>query len=115
MKSAYVHISDPNGFELALDELVGRIREHIAYEDDVVFPALAELDSFEREQLRDDVTSAVVHASFSPTPPKGALGRAVMGVAEKLDHLVDHDESDPWHPGIDKLEATLENDPNTVN
>lgn len=108
VKPAYVHVDDPEGFEAALAVLVTRIRDHIADEDNELFPALAALDDTERENLRTEVEQAVAHASSSPSPATTALGRFAMAAVEKLDHIVDHDESAPWHPGVDKLEETLD-------
>ena len=107
VKPAYVYVDDPEGFEAALSTLVGRTRRHINHEDQVLFPMLGSLSDPERQQLRADIEQAVAHASSNPTPPTTAIGRFAMAVAEKLDHLVEHDESAPWHPGVDKLDETL--------
>jgi hypothetical protein len=107
VKPAYVHVDDPEGFEAALGELVRRIRTHLAFEEQVLFPILAGFDAGEREELRAAVEQGVAHASSAPSPPQGALARAAGAVVEKLDHLVEHDESTAWHPGIDKLDETI--------
>lgn len=107
VKPADVHLDDAAGFEAALDDLVRQIRAHQTFEDEALFPLLAVLDGGETEQLHSEVEKAVAHASSQPMPPQGLVARAAGAVVEKLDHLVDHDESAPWHPGIDKLDATL--------
>jgi hypothetical protein len=107
VKPADAHLDDPAGFESALELLVSLTREHIAQEDAALFPMLSVLDDDEVLRLNDDVTHAVAHALSSPTPPENAIGRAAIAIAQKLDHLIEHDESDPWHPGLDKLDEEL--------
>ena len=46
----------------------------------------------------------MAHALSYPTPPENVIGRAAIALAQKLDHFIEHDESAPWHPGLDKLD-----------
>jgi hypothetical protein len=102
VKPSNVHVSDPEGFEELLDRLVDSIRMHLDHEDEMLFPLLDQLSGPQADELRDDVEQAVAHASTSPHPPHSTVGRAVMGVMEKLNRKV-HDQSTVSHPEIDQL------------
>jgi len=104
---ADVHWEDPDGFEAVLDELITLIHAHVEHEDEILFPALTELDADERSRLRSEVEDGVAHASTYPNPPKHLLGRAVVAVIEKLERGP-QDEADPWHPGVELLNEALE-------
>jgi Hemerythrin HHE cation binding domain len=107
VKPVNVHWEDPEGFEASLDSLIALIHDHVEHEDEVLFPALAELDPEERSHLRSEVEDAVAHASTYPNPPQHLLGRAIVAVIEKLERGP-QDESDPWHPGVALLNEALE-------
>jgi hypothetical protein len=107
VKPANVHASDPEGFEDLVDRLVDSERAQLDREDEALFPLLSQLGGPEADALSDDVRQAVAHASTLPHPPHHALGRAVTGVMEKLNHVV-HDQSTVSHPEIDKLHEDLE-------
>jgi hypothetical protein len=106
VKPADVHWEDPDGFEAALDALVTLIRIHVEHEDEILFPALVELDSERRSHLRGEVEKGVAHASTYPNPPKHLFGRAVIAVIERLERGP-QDEADPWHPGVALLDEAL--------
>jgi Hemerythrin HHE cation binding domain len=106
VKPADVHWEDPEGFEAALVALVELIRIHVEHEDEILFPALGELDAATRASLRAEVEKAVVHASTYPNPPKHLFGRAVIAVIERLERGP-QDEADPWHPGVELLDEAL--------
>jgi hypothetical protein len=106
VKPAYVHWEDPEGFDAALEHLVVLIRDHLEHDDLVLVPALAGLDATERAELRSEVEHGVKHASTYPNPPQNLLARGVVAVIEKLERGL-HDESTPWHPGVDLLDAAL--------
>jgi hypothetical protein len=107
VKPGDVYWEDPEGFEAVLDELVALIHLHVEHEDEILFPALTELDSESRSHLRREVEIGVAHASTYPNPPKHLLGRAVVAVIEKLEHGP-QDEADPWHPGVELLNEALD-------
>jgi hypothetical protein len=107
VKPADVHWEDPEGFESALDNLIALIHVHVEHEDEILFPALSELNAEQRSQLRGEVERGVAHASTYPNPPEHLLGRAVIAAIEKLERGP-QDEADPWHPGVELLNEALE-------
>jgi len=107
VKPAYVRWEDPEGFDALLTRLVATIRAHVEHEDHVLFPALARLDAGKRVELRSEVERGVKHASTYPNPPKNLLGRAILAIIERLELGLD-DESTPFHPGVELLDAALQ-------
>jgi hypothetical protein len=106
VKPSDVHAEDPAGFDHQLDALVGAIHEHLEFEEAELFPGLRQLDAVHSDALRQQVADAVSNASSHPHPPSSSIGRAIVGLGEKLSHGL-HDESTAWHPGIDELHEEL--------
>ena len=102
MKPSNVHADDPEGFQEVLTGLIEAIQAHVDHEDELLLPMLLALDEQTTTELHQDVEKAVAHASTHPNPPHNPLARAFVAVEEWLEHDV-HDQSTPWHPGVDKL------------
>jgi hypothetical protein len=106
VKPSDVHAEDPAGFDRQLDSLVTAIHDHLEHEEAALFPGLRQLDDVQCDALRQQVADAVAHASSHPHPPSSAIGRAIVGIGEKLSHGL-HDESTAWHPGMEELSEEL--------
>jgi hypothetical protein len=106
VKPDYVHSDDPEGFESALNGLIGAIRAHTEHEDSMLFPVLVEVNIRASEDLFVNVEHAVRHASTHPNPPHSRFGRAIVAVDERLERNL-KDESTQEHPGVDELKSEV--------
>jgi hypothetical protein len=111
VKPSDVHAGDPAAFDRQLDSLVAAIHDHLELEEAALFPSLRHLDDVQCDALRQQVADAVAHASSHPHPPSNAIGRAIVGIGEKLSHGL-HDESTAWHPGMEELREELKDPAN---
>jgi hypothetical protein len=98
-----VHVSDPQGFEDALEGVAQRVRAILPEEDrqiTIIEAALGSPD--EREEFTTSLAHALHHASERPNPPGTALGRAAANMSVKLDHVF-RDASTSEHLGDDTI------------
>lgn len=101
-----VHASDPEGFEQAIDEVLGCIEAHLPGEDRAVRSVIerAAAHDDDRQALERAVADAARHASERPHPARTAVGRFVTNANVKLDHAIE-DVSTPQHPGAGTIDG----------
>ncbi len=101
MSPANVRADDPEGFDDALDGLFDSIQKHREREKQDLFPLLDNLSPDTADDLADNVTNALKHASEKPKPSHNRIGRAIGNLGATLTF---EDASTPRHPGRDKLD-----------
>jgi hypothetical protein len=98
-----VHAPDPQGFEDALDDVRGKVKDILAKEDDEIASLdAAKISGEGGNQLRDRLIHAFRNASEKPVPPKTTIGRIIANAAVKLDNNLE-DASTPQHPAADTI------------
>jgi hypothetical protein len=100
--SRNVHVSDGQGFEDALEDVVHRLRALLLGEDRQIAALMASLRPEERQQVSEDIAHAFRSASERPYPPHTAVGRFFSNAHLKLDHKFE-DVATPSHPGADTI------------
>lgn len=103
MSPTNVRADDPEGFDDALDDLLDGINKHLAREEQDLLPLLDGLSPDAAEDLAENVTNALKHASEKPKPSRHRIGRVIGNLGDTLDRTVE-DASTPQHPGRDKLD-----------
>lgn len=99
-----VHMSDPDGFEAAIDDMLRGIEAHLPDEDRVVEAVLEKASPDDRQRLEAEIADAAKHASERPNPPKTAIGRLVHNANVKLNHSFE-DAATPEHPGAEVIDG----------
>lgn len=99
-----VHVSDPEGFERALGDVLVRVEQHLGDEDGRVSWVLGRMPDDERARILEAVARAAGSASERPHPPRTSIGRAVSNAQVKLDHTIE-DVATPHHPGAPVVDA----------
>ncbi len=102
VKPVNAHASDPEGLENSVEVLVDSVRSHLRHEDQELLPMVERLDASEAKELGDKIEIAAAHASGHPDPPHNRLGRKLMSLGETAERVL-HDQSTPWHPGLDRV------------
>lgn len=103
VKPINAHADDPEGFEDALERLIGSVRSALRLEESVVFDLVSQLGSDSTERLRSNLEAAVAHATSHPDPPRNPVARLVTVAVDKLDRKLE-DASTTWHPGRQRLD-----------
>ncbi len=103
VKPINAHADDPDGFEQSLETMVAVVRAHLDHEVDEVVPLVEHLEPTDAHRLSDRIEAAAAHASSLPDPPSNPLWRKVAEFEDAIERAV-HDESTPWHPGIDQVD-----------
>jgi hypothetical protein len=97
-----VHVSDGQGFEDTLEDVVHRLRALLLGEDCQIALLLGSLGPEDRRQLAEDIAHTFRSASEHPHPPHTAVGRFIGNAHVKLDHTFE-DVATPTHPGADTI------------
>jgi len=97
-----VHVSDAQGFEDTLNEVVRRLQPLLLTEDRHISAYVAGLDDEGRKSLAADIVRRFKSASERPVPPRTGIGRMISNVQVKLDHTFE-DVATPSHPGADTV------------
>jgi Hemerythrin HHE cation binding domain len=105
MSPANVRADDPDGFDDTLDGLLAGIQKHLQREEQDLFPLLDNLSPETADDLAENVTKALKHASEKPKPSHNRIGHAIGNLGATLDRTLE-DVSTPLHPGRDKLDET---------
>jgi hypothetical protein len=101
------HVHDPEGFEQAVETMIGELSSHLDQERREVLPLVVHLSGQDAKILSQAIDRAVEHASTLPDPPDNRIARVFAGAKEALDNAFG-DQSTPWRPGLARLEEEQE-------
>ena len=110
VKPINAHADDPDGFEHSIEEMVKALRAMIAYEDEVLLPLVDELDSRGTRLLAERMEIGMSRETSLPDPPENPILRKLATLKESVE-LALNDESTPWHPGLQRISGTDDEDP----
>ena len=102
VKPINAHADDPDGFEESIQVMVDALRSLLAYEDDVLFPLVDQLDSSGRDLLVERMKIGTARETSLPDPPENPVLRKLATLKENVE-LALNDESTPWHPGLERI------------
>ncbi len=102
VKPINAHADDPEGFDLALDDLVQSVRLELDGEATALLPLVDQLDPAGLAELQESVEIAAAHASEHPGAHRHKVTHWLRNVEEKFEHVV-HDAATISHPAVSDM------------